>query len=799
MFVAFRSRLDGDGPWTRLTPAWAFAHLGRRIAVCYNAIPMKNLAFVFLCLLSGPLLSANQMTVFNSYALMKFEKTSLQVRRFDFPDIGELDDERTLRVCEALDNSKFAYFGSKFDIEHRLAFFRALFKSEPVKRSLSDFLVRGGLVFFSPLTWTQLNSWPQEMKSFFAERGVDIPNGLNCKNTSSVANVEYQVVAKVTEAFKGSMFEGSRKCEPIKAIRHFGELPACWKSVYVSEKEGWPVMVVADCTGGGRVVFSHVFSVDRVAVSPFYLNLLEGLYGTEAVRIKSSRTAYLEDAKRRGLAGLHIRQVPALTRLLADSRLEDDLAKAGELKGISLVLARNDRELAQVALYNCTTENLMLRLEPDKDNPMHDVFAFYDVLPWMATNEQVYNEIVSGLNAASVISVPAGETKVFLLAAKTDRAPGTFTWSFSLVPVNFGEMKPRRISVKVEVLDLRLEERDLPDVYTFGPYGSAFRECTRQECWSFLAENHVNIMQIGEGPNEAISKGADGKAVLSEKDADYLSCEAELQSKGLKWVYGYRVVRSFRDRLKALGMDDSWQNPETKELFRAWVGRWSQALKGANVDFGRFWASIEDEPRTPQIPDLVEAAKILKAAGLRPTVTIATWGVQEDFELLKDVIELWLPWEARYTRRPDTAPAELAFLKKTGRPFLPYLCSISCAINPYLDYFRFRGMRSHLMGADGIAMWAANSWRGNDYYAPDDVKKCSACLFHHGDKPVGTMRLEMFREGIEDLYWLRRAGASGKPEAVRLVGREELERVMAADDATKVLEWRERLLRALTK
>ena len=290
---------------------------------------MRKVIFAGACaLLCGVLPAAEQVTIFNLHALMKFEKTALHVRRFDCPDLENLDNERTLRICEAIDNSKFVYFGSKFDVEHHIRLYRALFSSPAVTRSLGDFLKRGGLVYFSPVTWTQLQSWPDGMKAFFAERGAPLPTGKNCLDTSKEKDVEYQVVARPSEAFRDSCFAMPRKTEQIRAIRHFGDLSAQWKPVYVSEKEGWPVMVAADCMGGGRVVFSHVFSVDRVAGSPFYLNVLESLYGADAVRTRSSHKVYLEDAKRRGIQGLHVREVPLFTRLFPDSKLED--GKSGE-------------------------------------------------------------------------------------------------------------------------------------------------------------------------------------------------------------------------------------------------------------------------------------------------------------------------------------------------------------------------------------------------------------------------------------------------------------------------------------
>ena len=71
-----------------------------------------------------------------------------------------------------------------------------------------------------------------------------------------------------------------------------------------------------------------------------------------------------------------------------------------------------------------------------------------------------------------------------------------------------------------------------------------------------------------------------------------------------------------------------------------------------------------------------------------------------------------------------------------------------------------------------------------------------AFYVHHGDfGPVATMRLEAFREGIEDLYWLSRAASS--ESATKFRSKKYLNELLDRKDARAVRSWRNALLRAL--
>ncbi|MDD2216034.1 MAG: DUF4091 domain-containing protein, partial [Eubacteriales bacterium] len=104
------------------------------------------------------------------------------------------------------------------------------------------------------------------------------------------------------------------------------------------------------------------------------------------------------------------------------------------------------------------------------------------------------------------------------------------------------------------------------------------------------------------------------------------------------------------------------------------------------------------------------------------------------------------------------------------------------------------------MGADGFALWAYNSWRGNDWNSAENVDNYSAFLFHHADRgPVPTLRAEAFREAAEDLFMINEAKRYNDPELVRLISHENLNLLMLQNDPLKVQQWRDRLLTALSR
>ena len=132
---------------------------------------------------------------------------------------------------------------------------------------------------------------------------------------------------------------------------------------------------------------------------------------------------------------------------------------------------------------------------------------------------------------------------------------------------------------------------------------------------------------------------------------------------------------------------------------------------------------------------------------------------------------------------------------------MTYLCSTAGNTAPYLDYFRFRGLRAFLHGTDHFALWACNSWRQNPWNSSEDKDKHGAFLFLNGTEgPVPTVRAEWFREATEDLYLLKQAAQSPDPKVRALADHDLLKKLMDANDSQQpenVHAWRISITRAL--
>ncbi|MBO4489908.1 MAG: DUF4091 domain-containing protein [Lentisphaeria bacterium] len=491
---------------------------------------------------------------------------------------------------------------------------------------------------------------------------------------------------------------------------------------------------------------------------------------------------------------LFITQVPLFTRIYPDSTPRPE---AKELKDIQITLPGNDLELVQIVFFNTTDENYVFRIEPELNSENGDIFTFHELSNWRAPTGEVFAEIETPLNTANLLSVPSCENKVLLLKAKTSRPAGKYDWSFTIVPVNV-KMPSRKIKTTVHVLPLTLKKEELPAGYAFGPYKMTWSNPPGylQHYWKQLREYNIDHV-ISSDPRKAITADEKG-LVISDDHSLYIRDEAILADTVSGWVYGYGVVDTFRKKMKLAGIRKPFRDPEMLKLFEKWIANWADALKEVNADFTRFEVPMQDEPRTADIPDLLAAAEILKKYGFRLNSTLATWTTIEDIRQLASHLYRAIPFEPLITNRAIAPEAKLIFAENC-RHIMPYLCSMSGDFSPLQGYFRFRGIRTFLAGGDGIAMWALNSWRGNEYRSEENRKVDGAFLIHHGDDRgfVPTLRLEAFREAIEDLYYLKMASKSDRPEVKSLITPEKLNEVMIKDDPAVTAAWHEELVRAL--
>ena len=490
---------------------------------------------------------------------------------------------------------------------------------------------------------------------------------------------------------------------------------------------------------------------------------------------------------------LQIVQVPLFTRIYPDS--EVPLASR-ELKEIKLLLPRNDLELTQIVFFNPTEENYVFRIEPDENSPQADMFSFRELFNWRASTGETFAEIETPLNHGNLITVSGGENKVLLLGAKTDKAPGKYKWSFQIVPVNVN-MPSRTVKVSVQVLPLELKEKDLPPASGFGPYFFSWSKDEKYKhiYWKQLQQYHISVVSAPVPQNTIrIEKG---KIVLSEDLREYVKEEKFLSSNVRLWCYDFGVVTLFRRKLKAAGIKKDFRDPEILALFEKWVSLWAKALKKENVDFNRFTVLLQDEPPPQDIPSVVAAAKILKKYNMPLHLTFTTWTTLENMRTFSPYLDVVYPWETLVYSRENASEIKKIF--KNCKLLIPYLCSRSGDFEPLQNYFRFRGIRTFLLGGSGFAMWALNSWRGNDYRSSENRPNHGSFLIHHGDSRgfVPTFRLEAYREGIEDLYYLQLAAKSNDPAVKALIAPQKLKELMSQGTPAATAVWHTALLKAL--
>ena len=85
---------------------------------------MKRLLFILVACIFGPVLYGNQITVIGDTGKLDIASWPLKVNKFEIGPKEELDGEKILRICEALDNSRFLYFPNQPSINASYQLFK---------------------------------------------------------------------------------------------------------------------------------------------------------------------------------------------------------------------------------------------------------------------------------------------------------------------------------------------------------------------------------------------------------------------------------------------------------------------------------------------------------------------------------------------------------------------------------------------------------------------------------------------------------------------------------------------------
>lgn len=503
-----------------------------------------------------------------------------------------------------------------------------------------------------------------------------------------------------------------------------------------------------------------------------------------------------------------------------------------ELKSLKVTVLQNEKECTDILITNFTDTPLIFRIEKgnikpkkkgDKELSFDDIITIKQAIPRLNSYKQERFDPLIRLNEANIIVIPPLKTEFLWLEIKTDAPAGEYLSSIEFVPVN-SLLEAKKVEIKVEVLPIRLPDK-LPIIgYNFGPYDFLWAKGKRENYFKICPEYHITLGHL-YFPLKAIKKDKNGKIYISKDKEDYFRkvfsqkenkyiIEEKLAEQYFEgWIYSYGIFNEFNVRLAKLGIPakkmhnytiTTMDKKEWDNLFTEWVSRWFEYLKEEKIDFKRFYIPLCDEPKDEIIPELIKIGKLIKSINPEVQLTIdpASWSTFEVFKKLEPIIDLWIPWEVRLTLISNKDKGkEIQFYKKTGKPFVPYTCSISTQTLPILSYYRLRGIREYLLGANGIALWSFNSWENNDWNEFDG-KKGDCMIFYHSDKgPIPSIRAEAFREAFEDFYLLILADDIFKKTKNRKLGKliEEsyLRGLMGKVDADMLLKWREELIHTI--
>ena len=227
---------------------------------------MKRLLLCAIFAVLSALLSANTVTVFGNKGTMDLKKYPLDVREFKLDSKTQMTDETVLRCCEALDNSKLVIFGLAFNGWDKI------FSNKSIAASFTEFLRRGGVVYFGSQTYDSLCKVSVAVIKYF--RSVKITPWQH-NNYLNFEKGDNGTICKMAEEYAAFCAEEAKFLH----VKRFKNDPELWKSLVVTAK-GTPVAVIQEnICGKGTVIYSYDLKIFREANHPMLDALVKKAFG----------------------------------------------------------------------------------------------------------------------------------------------------------------------------------------------------------------------------------------------------------------------------------------------------------------------------------------------------------------------------------------------------------------------------------------------------------------------------------------------------------------------------------------
>jgi len=369
-------------------------------------------------------------------------------------------------------------------------------------------------------------------------------------------------------------------------------------------------------------------------------------------------------------------------------------------------------------------------------------------------------ELIGTTYDAVPFTVKVGHNATFWadLFVPTGTPPGDYR---TTVTVSFQDQAPQRLTV-----NLRVWEFDLPEVPTIRSHFyippaelEAYYKLPTQAASNMMYRRYADVLL-----DHKLMPGSQPETVPEVNprngDADFMAVVDGLGGTVLDAYRYYLNTRGMNALNLPLYEEWPWKNPTRPDVSKA-VQNYLNQLYNLGKAHGweeRFYIYTFDEP-PPGLPKVAQVARMIHAADpqLKNLVTLEESPNVEKLKLWFEDVDIVC------LRNVTFDPAQAEKLKQMGKEIWIYVSGPS---PPYptlvLDYpamaYRLLPWMCWKYGIKGLLYWCVNFWTKNPYQDTDNTpwgQNQSGVLYYPGPEgPVPSLRLAVFRDGIEDYEYL---------------------------------------------
>lgn len=233
--------------------------------------------------------------------------------------------------------------------------------------------------------------------------------------------------------------------------------------------------------------------------------------------------------------------------------------------------------------------------------------------------------------------------------------------------------------------------------------------------------------------------------------------ESEKIKNHIAWAAKHGFKPKFHVVYSAMNACKEMYCGKSREKFlRMWpqyVAGVKRLLNDAGVPDSDYFIEVVDEPKIKQLPEVLEAHKIAKAANptVRLAVLFAAWrptiAQMQEFVPCTDV---WIFWRNGYWSTKEGRDF-VERLRTEGREVYHYMCETSIRV-PLLQYYRHHSWFSERYGLSGSYMYQLTDQISGSGFGCKDFKSIpfGGLFYRSFGVPVPSLRFMALREGVTD-------------------------------------------------